>query len=186
MLWPTWTGWFHLVSSDSHRRRAQWLLSSYWAAGRTGLAGLNGDFIPSSAHAHSDSLKWIKNNEGGIRFNLKIIFRSNPFIFLWTFFFFFLRLLLHFCLQQNKKINFTHRGSFCTYIFLFIVRHISSSPMREVISLEKLLVEALKHIRLRWGLKGGCKWMKFIINELNLRRQQWNGISLSAGGHESY
>lgn len=27
----------------------------------------------------------------------------------------------------------------------------------------------------------GCKWMKFIINELNMRRQQRNGISLSAG-----
>lgn len=30
--------------------------------------------------------------------------------------------------------------------------------------------------------------MKCIINELNMRRQQWNGISLSAGGmsHTNY
>lgn len=27
----------------------------------------------------------------------------------------------------------------------------------------------------------GCKWMRFIINELNMRRQQRNGISLPAG-----
>lgn len=31
------------------------------------------------------------------------------------------------------------------------------------------------------GGRVGCKWMKFIINELNMRRQQRNGISLSAG-----
>lgn len=55
MLWLTSTGWFHLVSSDAHRRQAQSLPSSYWAAGRTGLVGLNSDFIPSSVHAHSDS-----------------------------------------------------------------------------------------------------------------------------------
>lgn len=33
----------------------------------------------------------------------------------------------------------------------------------------------------RAGGRVGCKWMKFIINELNMRRQQRNGISLSAG-----
>lgn len=59
-----------------------------------------------------------------------------------------------------------------------------------MISLEKILADGTKAYRtLRGGgLTWGRKWMKCIINELNMSWQQWNGISLSAGGmsHTNY